>query len=541
MVLALATWWPATLASSSSSSSSSRSGGSVMQQERLRLENAISELSNIIAEHKERGELEDAREATAVLERLNSRLRLSEPGLTTAAVSGDKSQGQGSSPVVAGGDRNLVYEKSGVETENEAGMAHIGLSWSDHVQPAFRVVSSSLAQWAGSGKFNEFAHVVDALRHEAYYAGGLHLNKSEPMNLAVVDGHLWNLAAVEMATSFLVFLVLPVVVTTCLPRCICGLSLMQLHRALSVIVALPLVVSCSTGAAWMFCEQVRTCLGFYLSFLAAFKCLQSSRRLGPIFDRFWSGTMMLPLQCVVDAEFIFNENSCPVPCTPCSSECAPTCSVASVANFVQKGVFLQALMRIHTGDFSPFLSLATVAQPQFGNSDSDHWYNVDRGAAVQAPYCMALGLLTVTMAATGTSMFQKPKNVRRNRSALRRWHHFTAMLAVVWLFFAALTGQMWALTRWWGVGDPTRYFDFVRLMKQLHVGYFSIPGISKPARTMVWWSILGGGVFGLTLAGSGLILTWRVNVLRCSKSTWCRKLCVQLCGKKKRQLLNKTK
>eukprot|EP00750_Incisomonas_marina_P002918 INCI12769.2.p1 GENE.INCI12769.2~~INCI12769.2.p1 ORF type:complete len:472 (-),score=82.55 INCI12769.2:43-1458(-) len=471
MVLALATWWPATLASSSSSSSS-RSGGSVMQQERLRLENAISELSNIIAEHKERGELEDAREATAVLERLNSRLRLSEPGLTTAAVSGDKSQGQGSSPVVAGGDRNLVYEKSGVETENEAGMAHIGLSWSDHVQPAFRVVSSSLAQWAGSGKFNEFAHVVDALRHEAYYAGGLHLNKSEPMNLAVVDGHLWNLAAVEMATSFLVFLVLPVVVTTCLPRCICGLSLMQLHRALSVIVALPLVVSCSTGAAWMFCEQVLE----------------------------WDHD-------------------------------APSA----------KGVFLQALMRIHTGDFSPFLSLATVAQPQFGNSDSDHWYNVDRGAAVQAPYCMALGLLTVTMAATGTSMFQKPKNVRRNRSALRRWHHFTAMLAVVWLFFAALTGQMWALTRWWGVGDPTRYFDFVRLMKQLHVGYFSIPGISKPARTMVWWSILGGGVFGLTLAGSGLILTWRVNVLRCSKSTWCRKLCVQLCGKKKRQLLNKTK
>ena len=103
----------------------------------------------------------------------------------------------------------------------------------------------------------------------------------------------------------------------------------------------------------------------------------------------------------------------------------------------------------------------------------------------------------VSPPAIGVRMWQNPALVRRNRNRLRRWHHSLSYIAMGWLAFTAATGQLWALTRWWAL-DPTPHLDMVRLLKQLHVGYFSFGGlVADPGATMAWWCVLGGGVVGL--------------------------------------------
>ena len=116
------------------------------------------------------------------------------------------------------------------------------------------------------------------------------------------------------------------------------------------------------------------------------------------------------------------------------------------------------------------------------------------------------------MAFSGVAMWQRPSLVRRNRNPIRRVHHGASYVGVAWLLFAACTGSLWALTRWW-LRDPTLHADMVLLMKQLHVGYFSFLGLMAPLSNMAWWSIVGGAVVLLPLTASGTALSASLNIV----------------------------
>lgn len=76
---------------------------------------------------------------------------------------------------------------------------------------------------------------------------------------AVAAGRKWNLALAELCVFVCVVCVAPTVSVMLCCRLGLGVSFLRLHRLLSLAVALPLLASCATGAAWMFCDQVRWC------------------------------------------------------------------------------------------------------------------------------------------------------------------------------------------------------------------------------------------------------------------------------------------
>lgn len=176
-----------------------------------------------------------------------------------------------------------------------------------------------------------------------------------------------------------------------------------------------------------------------------------------------------------------------------------------------EAIFMNCLMSFHTGDI--FQILRSPKDERYWDAKDDEWKWYDYDAVIKAPYCIVLGILVFAMIVSGTSMWQKPSMVRRNRNVLRRWHHALSYVVSIWLLLAAVTGQMWAMTRWW-IGDPTSDGSMVLLMKQLHVGYFTFiehfTTSITPRFIMTWWCILGGGVLAFAMIIAGTLL--RANV-----------------------------
>ena len=186
---------------------------------------------------------------------------------------------------------------------------------------------------------------------------------------------------------------------------------------------------------------------------------------------------------------------------------------------------MRLLLDVHTGDF---LALFRLEDDEgFYDEDGDwQWYNFE--AFIKAPYCLAFCILLLLMATTGFVQWQTPQLVRKNRNKVRRWHHATSYVAMAWIVLMATTGQSWATVRWW-LGDATGEGDMILLMKQLHVGYFSLFGLTNRLETMKWWSILGGAVLGLCLALTGVYLSYSQNIV-----PWLRAQC-GLCPKRKKR------
>lgn len=172
--------------------------------------------------------------------------------------------------------------------------------------------------------------------------------------------------------------------------------------------------------------------------------------------------------------------------------------------------FMNWIMDLHTGDFSSMLGFQLFLD----------WQTIN--TSTKTPYCILLSTAVTIMALTGINLWQTPSLVLRNRNRIRIVHHIFSAIVVLWLVFTAITGQLWALSRWW-IGDASNNGDMILLLKQLHVGYVSLFGLTQRLETMKWWSIVGGcSVFLLT--STGLLLFFQVH-----------RAVLRSCGKKKRK------
>ena len=217
-------WMPFVLRSLSVCACVSKTAASVAEQELI---DAVVELDAIIEDHVRRNELDAAEDAREVRDRIKARL----------------------SRYVAGGSESIVYNADALETEEH--LVAQPWTWQNHMSPVLGVFEQALLDVVQNSSLDKSVAIFNNYRGKFYEL------PQEQSDAAVAAGHRWNLAISEtvLCIGFLTVLVPALIVG--LTKLFCNCSGLKLHRLLSLVVAFPLLASCVTGAAWMFCDQVR--------------------------------------------------------------------------------------------------------------------------------------------------------------------------------------------------------------------------------------------------------------------------------------------